>query len=104
MTSEQEAVCDRAFWLFEKISSNHRQGVPARNEMEGRIYAELDLDAVSDEEIRGQGRGGEYAEQVDAFNRGGLRAVSPRWLATEDGRHFRAELRQAELAEWEAGA
>jgi hypothetical protein len=108
VTPDQEAVCDRAFCLFEEISWNHRQGLPARNEMEGRIYAELDLEAVRDEEIRQRGREEDYAGQVHAHNGGGLQSVSPQWLKTEDGRQFRAELRQAERAEfeaeWEAGA
>ena len=102
MTPDQEAVWDQAYDLFEEISANHRQGRPARNQMEGRIYAELDLDAERDELNREADRDQDRAEQVFAYNNGGLQAVSPQWLATQEGRYFLAELREAERAEFEA--
>lgn len=50
------------------------------------------------------------AEQVDAYNRGGLQAVSPSWLATPDGQAFLEDIRETEAqhaaaeADLEAGS
>jgi hypothetical protein len=101
MTPDQEAIWNQAADLFDEIHDNHRQGRPARNETESRIYAELDLDAAQEESDLERALDEDYAEQADAYNRGGLQAVSPQWLATPDGRNFLDEIRQAPRAELE---
>jgi hypothetical protein len=108
LTPEQEETWDRATYLYSDICCNHNEGKAARNDVERRIYAELDLDAADRENDALLAQQEAYAEEVDAYNRGGLQAVSPEWLKTPDGREFLAEDRAADRAEFaadrEAGA
>jgi hypothetical protein len=102
VTPDQEEAWDRASGLFGDIRGNHRHGRPPRNDMEDRIYAELDLDARHRELELERARDEARAEQAWAYNNGGLQAVSPLWLETQDGRDFLAEIREADRAEYEA--
>jgi hypothetical protein len=102
LTPEQAVVWDRATDLLHDIYDNHSDGIPARNDIERRVYADLDREARERElEIEGA-RDETRAEQIWTYHNDGLQAVSPQWLETQDGREFLDEIYEADRAEHEA--
>src|SRR5712691_8150647 len=102
MTPDQETVYDRAADLFKEIRDNHRQCIPARNEIEGRIYAERYLGAERDELDCERARDEDRAEQIYAYNTAALRPSVRSGWQPQDGRDFLTEARKANRAEFEA--
>jgi hypothetical protein len=87
-----------AAWQQERQTGRQQAREEATRDEMASVYAEYEAYLAAqraegpDPQFEAAQRAEAAAEEIDAYNRGGLQAVSPGWLRTPDGKQFLAEL------------